>query len=92
MYTRANDIANEVIKMKILVNKDAFIHARLIMGFSQRELAKIANLSSALICQVENGDRNPSPNSAKKICDALNVEFEAIFFTESVYKSKHCVT
>jgi transcriptional regulator with XRE-family HTH domain len=75
--------------MNIKVNIDAFVNARIKNGFSQRELAKRAELSSALISQIENSERNPSPNSAKKICDALHVNFDDIFFTESVCKCKH---
>ncbi|MBT2735181.1 helix-turn-helix domain-containing protein [Bacillus sp. ISL-7] len=75
--------------MSIKVNIEAFINARIINGFSQRELAKRAELSSALISQIENNERNPSPSSAKKICEVLNVKFDEIFFTESVCNCKH---
>lgn len=75
--------------MKIKVNINALVQARIKKGFSQRELAKRTNLSSALISQIENDERNPSPNSAKKICDVLGVKFDDIFFTESVHICEH---
>jgi DNA-binding XRE family transcriptional regulator len=75
--------------MKIKANTDAFVQARIKMGYSQRELAKQANLSSALISQIENDERNPSPSSAKKICDALGVKFDDIFFTNNVHICEH---
>jgi transcriptional regulator with XRE-family HTH domain len=75
--------------MSIQVKVEALEKARIQRGYSQRRLAKVAKLSSALISQIENKERNPSPQSAKKICDALDVDFEAIFFTVSVSKSKH---
>lgn len=75
--------------MTIKVNINAFVQARIKMGYSQRELAKRANLSSALISQIENNERNPSPGSAKKICDALSVNFEEIFFAQSVCFCEH---
>jgi transcriptional regulator with XRE-family HTH domain len=75
--------------MIIKVNVDAFVDARIKMGFSQRRLAKVSGLSGALISQIENKARNPSPNSANKLCGALNVKFEEIFFTHDVSNSKH---
>jgi transcriptional regulator with XRE-family HTH domain len=76
-------------KMKIKVNASAFVQARIKMGFSQRELAKRTKLSSALISQIENDERNPSPNSAKKICDVLDVAFDDIFFAVDVHICEH---
>lgn len=70
--------------MTIKVNIDAMVQARIKMGLSQRQLAKKADLSSALISQIENNERNPSPSSAKKICDVLELSFDEIFFTHSV--------
>ncbi|MFD1707575.1 helix-turn-helix transcriptional regulator [Siminovitchia sediminis] len=74
--------------MNIKVNIVAFKEARVKKGFSQRELAKRAHLSHALISQIENNERNPSPGSAKKICDTLEVQFDDIFFAISVCKCK----
>ncbi|WP_343272490.1 helix-turn-helix transcriptional regulator [Lentibacillus songyuanensis] len=74
--------------MIIKIKADEFKATRIKKGFSQRGLGRAANLSGALINQIENSERNPSPDSAKKICDALGVEFDVIFFTESVCSSK----
>jgi transcriptional regulator with XRE-family HTH domain len=75
--------------MIIKVNVEAFVNERIKKGFSQRSLAKASGLSGALISQIENEERNPSPNSANKLCEALNVKFEEIFFTQNVSNSKH---
>lgn len=75
--------------MIIKIKADAFKDIRIKKGFSQRGLGRAAKLSGTLINQIENNDRNPSPESAKKITDALGVEFEDIFFTENVCSSKH---
>ncbi|WP_339233912.1 helix-turn-helix transcriptional regulator [Oceanobacillus sp. FSL W7-1281] len=73
-----------IIKAKL----NEFTSTRIKKGFSQRGLGRAANLSGALINQIESNDRNPSPESAKKICDVLQVNFDDIFFTESVCKSE----
>lgn len=75
--------------MIIKIKENEFKAIRIKKGFSQRGLGRATNLSGALINQIENKERNPSPDSAKKICDALGVEFDEIFFTESVCNSKH---
>lgn len=77
--------------MIIKTKHEVFRDIRIKKGFSQRGLGRAANLSGALINQIENNERNPSPDSAKKICDALGVEFDAIFFTDSVCSSKQDV-
>ena len=73
-----------VIKVKV----KEFVEARIKNGFSQRGLARKTGMSAVTISQIENGDRRPSPATAKKICEALNVSFNDIFFTQGVHKSK----
>lgn len=80
---------SEVIILIIKIKSNEFKSLRIKKGFSQRGLGRAANLSSGLINQIENSERNPSPESAKKICDALNVEFDEIFFAVSACNSKH---
>lgn len=48
-------------------------------GFTQRQLAKTAGIGVVTANQVCGGKRNPSPPVAKKIADALGVEFNEIF-------------
>lgn len=56
------------------------IHKALIRkGFSKRALAKAAQIGEVTAIQVCNGNRNPSPPIAKRIVDALEVEFDDIF-------------
>jgi putative transcriptional regulator len=85
MFTEANGRRKDMIKTKI----DALIDIRIKKGFSQRELARKTGLSCSFISQIEKKNRNVSPSTAKKICDALEVDFEDIFFTKSVSSSKH---
>jgi DNA-binding XRE family transcriptional regulator len=48
-------------------------------GLTRRALASVAQIAQATAVQVCNGSRNPSPPIAKKITDALEVEFDEIF-------------
>jgi len=65
--------------MRIKTNKEALKEFRTREGCSQRQFAIKAGISSTMLSQVESGQRNPSPRTAKKIIDALGVSFSAIF-------------
>lgn len=41
-------------------------------GLTQKELAKLAGVSTSLIISIESGRRNPSEDSHRKILDAIN--------------------
>jgi DNA-binding XRE family transcriptional regulator len=71
------------IVLKIVTDTKALVVTRIRAGLSQNSLSKQAKVSKTLICQIEGGNRNPSAKTARKICDALGVEFEEIFFIES---------
>jgi len=75
--------------MKIFIkNEQELRKLLLIKGFSQRSLARKAAISEPYIYQIISGDRNPSGKTANRICKALNVDFEDIFFIKDAYKSK----
>jgi transcriptional regulator with XRE-family HTH domain len=40
---------------------------RLLLGMTQKEVAKKLGITQAMYCYIENGKRNPSPQLAKKI-------------------------
>jgi transcriptional regulator with XRE-family HTH domain len=48
-------------------------------GWNQTELAFHASLAPSVISQVENGKRNPSAGTLKKLADALGVEVGDLF-------------
>ena len=52
---------------------------RIRAGFSIEGLAREAGVNPATISYIENGKRNPSPATAKKICDALGQPFDVLF-------------
>jgi transcriptional regulator with XRE-family HTH domain len=48
-------------------------------GWTRRQLARAAGIGEVTAQQIYAGKRNPSPPVAKKIVDALDVEFDEIF-------------
>ncbi|MNY79129.1 helix-turn-helix protein [compost metagenome] len=53
-------------------------------GFSKRGLAAVAKIGEATAIQISSGDRNPSPATAKRICEALECSFDDIFVIEKL--------
>jgi DNA-binding XRE family transcriptional regulator len=58
-------------------------------GFSQRSFAEKINLSYEYLNQIANDRLNPSGKAAKKITEALDLEFDDIFFIDNDDKSHH---
>lgn len=75
--------------MKIVVSDTGKLKELIIKsGFSIRGFGRKIGISSGYVVQVCNGNRNPSPEVAKKITDALGVGFDEIFFILSACKSE----
>ena len=73
--------------MKIkLKDKQRFNELIIKRGLSKNKLAKISNLSQPHILQVSQGVRYPSPSSAQKILEALDLEFDDVFIIEHEQK------
>lgn len=66
--------------MKIrLIDPIQFEELLIRKGFSKKAFAETAGIGQVTALQICNGDRNPSPRIAKRICDALEVSFDDIF-------------
>lgn len=76
----------------IRVKSEAFTRARILKGFTQRELAQAVDYSIAYLSQLERGFRNPSPQAAKQICHVLDKPFDELFYLINVYKSEYTQT
>lgn len=74
--------------MRLGIDRKAFAVARIKAGLSQTELSKRAQVSKTLVCQIETGQRTPSPRIARRLCEALSVDFDDIFFVDSGCKSE----
>ena len=55
---------------------------RMKKGWSQRDLSEKTGINTAVISQIERGKRKPQPRTAFRICEALEVDFEELFFVE----------
>lgn len=75
--------------MKIKL-KDAseFNKLLIIKGFSQRALGRAIGITEAFANQIATGNRNPGPETAKKIVELLQVNFDDIFFIDDAHFSK----
>lgn len=51
-------------------------------GFTKRGLARKCGLSESTLIQISNGKQSPRADTAKKICSALQVNFDDIFMIE----------
>lgn len=56
-------------------------------GFTRRGFGQAVGLSHSTVVQILNGNRNPSPPTAKKIADFLEADYDEIFFIDDGYKS-----
>lgn len=66
--------------MKISLKSTSFFNELLIKkGFSKNGLSKVSDVSQTTISQISNGVRNPSPLTAKKLVNVLDVDFDEIF-------------
>jgi putative transcriptional regulator len=68
--------------MKIVARSDVFIRARIIKGYSQRELARHSGLSHAFISLLERSVKPVGPGTAKKLSDLLDMNMEELFNIE----------
>lgn len=48
-------------------------------GFTKRGLARKCGLSESTLIQISNGKQSPRADTAKKICSALQLNFDDIF-------------
>lgn len=65
--------------MKIICNSKELETIRIKKGYSRHSLSIKSGLSKLAVSRIEKGEVNPTPKSAKKICDALEVDFDEIF-------------
>ena len=61
------------------------INMRLERELTQQQIAADVNIDRSFYNQIENGARNPSVDTAKKIAKVLNFDW-SIFFEEASYK------
>ena len=64
----------------ISVKKESFATARIKSGYSITRLAKTVGAAQSYMSLIVNNKKNPSPEMAKRICDALNVKFDDVFY------------
>jgi len=68
--------------MKIVAHTHAFAKARILNGFTQRELARRSGLSYGYISMIERGEKSVGPAAAKKLSELLDKPVEELFRIE----------
>ncbi len=71
--------------IKYHLKKTAILVAMARKGLNQSSLSSASGLNASTISNFLNEKHSPSPNSARKIADALNVNIDEIFEIK-VYK------
>lgn len=66
----------------VVIKNETMKTLRLSKKYSQLELAKIVGVSRQTIVSVENGDYNPTLDLCIKICKALEVTLNDLFWRE----------
>ncbi|WP_449354410.1 helix-turn-helix transcriptional regulator [Virgibacillus natechei] len=57
-------------------------------GYSKRAFARKSGVSESTLIQISNGNQSPRPETARKIYDALQQNFDDIFVIESTEKQE----
>lgn len=70
------------VTMKIIAHTDIFARARIVNGYSQRELARRSGLSYGYISMIERGEKSVGPAAAKKLSELLDKPLEELFRIE----------
>lgn len=65
--------------MRIYAKQDEFAKARILQGYSQRELARRSGLSPAYISLIERSVKSVGPYSVKVLSELLERDAEQIF-------------
>lgn len=66
--------------MKIQIKDVTRFNELIIMkGFTKTAFGKEINLSNPMTVQITNGDRSPSPKTAKRIAEVLECEWTELF-------------
>lgn len=68
--------------MKQLQKANVLQDRRLTLGYTQKEVAERAGISESFYSLIENGNRRPSVEVAKRLGDALGFDW-TLFFTET---------
>ncbi|MBK9293907.1 MAG: helix-turn-helix transcriptional regulator [Oligoflexia bacterium] len=64
---------------------ERLVYLRGLRDLSQADLAKKSGLSQSTIAHIENGKKDPSVATLKKIAAALDVHIAVLFATDSVH-------
>ena len=65
--------------MRIYAKQETFVKTRMLKGYSQRDLSRLAGLSHAYISLIERARKSVGPGTAKRLSQLLDKEPEELF-------------
>lgn len=65
--------------MRIVAKSEVFARTRILLGLTQRELARKAGLSHTYISLLERSIKSVGPGAAKRLSEALERPLEELF-------------
>jgi len=74
--------------MSLIILKGDLEKARILSGHSQTSLASEIGITSQHLNRIEKGRCRPGAPTAKKIADAVGVNWHELFFIEPPHKSR----
>jgi DNA-binding XRE family transcriptional regulator len=63
-----------------LIDKIMFNEILLKKGYNHSGLGRAVGIDESYAAQIANGEKNPGPQVASKICDVLRIPFDDIFY------------
>ncbi|WP_176444637.1 helix-turn-helix transcriptional regulator [Paenibacillus herberti] len=69
--------------MKVLIKTEKLAELMYRKGWTRKHVAQQAGIGQVTMQQICRGERNPSPPVAKKLTDALEVDFSELFVIQS---------
>lgn len=66
----------------ITFDRGALTRRRILSGYSIRKLAQVAGMSFSHLAAIERGDSDPSPATAKRLADALEIPVDDLYVEE----------
>ncbi|MBT2569851.1 helix-turn-helix transcriptional regulator [Planococcus sp. ISL-110] len=77
--------------MIVLKNPRQFNRTVSEKGFSKRAFARHCGISESTLIQISNSKQCPRPDTAKKICEGLQLNFNDIFTIKEKVETKRVV-
>lgn len=77
-------VSKMINKPKVLIKKEHLEKLLLVNNWSKQEFARRIGISNTSLSRYLHSKSSPTPDIRKRMLDSLRVEWDEIFFTQSV--------